>query len=135
MSLTLSMFSTVHITIIIVSVGYLWWIRSLLYGLKTNIKVTVLKWKRRLPMNILSDCEIELTGFYTPKSYPETIRLVVGFGDWEDEWEFVFPTNAKHIPDLQFAELYKNRCLVEQFFKWLKQHHVIKDFFVSQRTL
>ena len=43
---------------------------------KTNIKAKVLKWKRRFPKNILSDCEIELTGFYTPKSYPETIRLV-----------------------------------------------------------
>lgn len=31
---------------------------------KTNIKARVLKWKRRLPKNILSDCEIELTGFY-----------------------------------------------------------------------
>lgn len=43
---------------------------------KTNIKAKVLKWKRRLPKNIQSDCEIELTGFYTQKSYPETIRLV-----------------------------------------------------------
>lgn len=94
---------------------------------KTNIKARVLKWKRRLPKNILSDCEIELTGFYTQKSYPETIRLV-RFWDEEDEREFVYLTNAKHIPALQVAELYKNRWQVELFFKWLKQHLKIKKF-------
>ena len=94
---------------------------------KTNIKARVLKWKRRLPQNILSDCEIELTGFYTQKSYPETIRLV-RFWDEEDEREFIYLTNAKHIPALQGAELYKNRWQVELFFKWLKQHLKIKKF-------
>lgn len=94
---------------------------------KTNIKARVLKWKRRLPKNILSDCEIELTGFYTQKSYPETIRLV-RFWDEEDEREFVYLTNAKHIPALQVAELYKNCWQVELFFKWLKQHLKIKKF-------
>ena len=94
---------------------------------KTNIKARVLKWKRRLPKNILSDCEIELTGFYTQKSYPETIRLV-RFWDEEYEREFIYLTNAKHIPALQVAELYKNRWQVELFFKWLKQHLKIKKF-------
>lgn len=94
---------------------------------KTNIKARVLKWKRRLPKNILSDCEIELTGFYTQKSYPETIRLV-RFWDEEDEREFIYLTNAKRIPALQVAELYKNRWQVELFFKWLKQHLKIKKF-------
>lgn len=94
---------------------------------KTNIKAKVLKWKRRLPKNILSDCEIELTGFYTQKSYPETIRLV-RFWDEEDEREFIYLTNAKHIQALQVAELYKNRWQVELFFKWLKQHLKIKKF-------
>ena len=94
---------------------------------KTNIKARVLKWKRRLPKNILSDCEIELTGFYTQKSYPETIRLV-RFWDEEDEREFIYLTNAKHIQALQVAELYKNRWQVELFFKWLKQHLKIKKF-------
>lgn len=102
---------------------------------KTNIKARVLKWKRRLPKNILSDCEIELTGFYTQKSYPETIRLV-RFWDEEDEREFVYLTNAKHIPALQVAELYKNRWQVELFFKWLKQHLKIKKFWgTSENTV
>ena len=37
-------------------------------------------------------------------------------------------TNAKHIPTLQVAELYKNRWQMELFFKWLKQHLKIKKF-------
>lgn len=100
---------------------------------KTNIKAKVLKWKRRLPKNILSDCEIELTGFYTKKLYPETIRLV-RFWDEEDEREFIYLTNAKHIPALQVAELYKNRWQVELFFKWLKQHLKIKKFWGTSQN-
>lgn len=34
---------------------------------KTNIKAKVLKWKRRLPKNIQSDCEIELAVFLYQK--------------------------------------------------------------------
>ena len=94
---------------------------------KTNIKAKVLKWKRRLPKNKQSACEIELTGVYTQKSYPETIRFE-RFWDEEDESEFIYLTNAKHIPALQVAELYKNRWQVELFFKWLKQHLKIKKF-------
>ncbi len=50
------------------------------------------------------------------------------FWDEEDEREFIYLTNAKHIPALQVAELYKNRWQVELFFKWLKQHLKIKKF-------
>ena len=55
------------------------------------------------------------------------IRLV-RFWDEEYEREFIYLTNAKHIPALQVAELYKNRWQVELFFKWLKQHLKIKKF-------
>lgn len=94
---------------------------------KTNIKSKVLKWKRRMPENILSDCEIELTGHYSKKHYPERIRMVK-YWDEEDQREFVYLTNAKHISALQVADLYKNRWQVELFFKWLKQHLKIKRF-------
>ncbi len=50
------------------------------------------------------------------------------FWDEEDEREFIYLTNAKHIQALQVAELYKNRWQVELFFKWLKQHLKIKKF-------
>ena len=94
---------------------------------KTNIKSRVLKWKRRLPKTILSDCEIELTGYYSQKAYPERIRMV-RYWDEDDQREFIYLTNAKQISALQVAELYKNRWQVELFFKWLKQHLKIKKF-------
>lgn len=94
---------------------------------KTNMKYKIVKWKRRLPKNVLSDCEIVLTGYYSQKAYPERIRMV-RYWDEEDQREFVYLTNAKHISALQVAELYKNRWQVELFFKWLKQHLRIKKF-------
>ena len=94
---------------------------------KTNMKCKIVKWKRRLPKNVLSDCEIVLTGYYSQKAYPERIRMV-RYWDEEDQREFVYLTNAKHISALQVAELYKNRWQVELFFKWLKQHLRIKKF-------
>ena len=94
---------------------------------KTNIKYKVVKWKRRMPKNILSDSEIQLLGFYSQKAYSERIRMV-RYWDEEDQREFVYLTNAKHLSALQVAELYKNRWQVELFFKWLKQHLRIKKF-------
>jgi len=94
---------------------------------KTNLQYKTIKWKRRLPRNVLSDLTIELTGFYPKQYYPETLRLV-RYWDEQQEREFVFLTNATHISALQVAELYKNRWQVELFFKWLKQHLKIKKF-------
>lgn len=94
---------------------------------KKNLQYKSIKWKRRLPKNVLSDMTIELTGFYPKQYYPETIRLVK-YWDEEQKREFVFLTNAIHISALQVAELYKNRWQVELFFKWLKQHLKIKKF-------
>ena len=82
---------------------------------KTNMKYKVVKWKRRLPKNVLSDCEIVLTGYYSQKAYPERIRMV-RYWDEEDQREFTYLTNDKHISALQVAELYKNRWQVELFF-------------------
>ena len=94
---------------------------------KNNLKYKAVKWKRRLPKNVLSDSTIELTGHYPHKYYPEQFRLV-RYWDGEQEREFVFITNAMDISALQVAELYRNRWKVELFFKWLKQHLKIKKF-------
>ena len=94
---------------------------------KKNLQYKSIKWKRRLPKNVLSDVMIESTGFYPSQYYPETLRLVK-YWDEEQEREFVFLTNAMHISSLQVAKLYKNRWQVELFFKWLKQHLKIKKF-------
>lgn len=94
---------------------------------KNNLQYRVIKWKRRLPKNVLSDATIELTGFYPIQYYPEPLRLVK-YWDEEQKREFVFMTNAMHISSLLVAELYKNRWQIELFFKWLKQHLKIKKF-------
>ena len=86
-----------------------------------------IKWKRRLPTNVLSDASILPTGFHHKQYYLEPLRLVK-YRDEEQEREFTFITNATHISALQVAELYKNRWQVELFFKWLKQHLKIKKF-------
>ena len=94
---------------------------------KTNLKYKMVKWKRRLPKNIISDAEVKLIGYQSEKKYPEAFRLI-RYWDEEDEREFTFLTNAKHISAQDIAELYKKRWLVELFFKWLKQHLKIKRF-------
>lgn len=94
---------------------------------KKNLQYKPIKWKRRLPKNVLSDMTIELTGFYPKQYYPEPIRLI-RYWDEEQDREFIFLTNAFHISALQAAELYKNRWQIELFFKRLKQHLKIKKF-------
>ena len=94
---------------------------------KGNLKYRAVRWKRRLPKDILSDAEIELTGYYPSKYYPKRLRLI-RYWDEEQGREFMFLTNAIGLPALLVAELYKNRWQIELFFKWLKQHLRIKKF-------
>ena len=94
---------------------------------KKNLQCKTIKWKRRLPKNVLSDCTIELTTYKSSNDYPKRLRLVRYYDEVQDR-EFVFLTNATHISSLVVAELYKNRWQIELFFKWLKQHLKIKKF-------
>ena len=100
---------------------------------KKNLQYRVLKWKRRMPENVLSDAEIELTGYYPSKYYPKRLRLV-RYHDPEQNREFMFLTNAMSLTSLQIANLYKNRWQVELFFKWLKQHLKIKKFWCASEN-
>ncbi len=94
---------------------------------KRNVQYKAIKWKRRLPENILSDSIVEFTEYKARKDYPKSLR-VVRYWDDEQKREFVFLTNALHISALQVAELYKNRWQIELFFKWIKQHLKVKKF-------
>ncbi len=94
---------------------------------KSNLQYKCVRWKRRLPKNILTDAEIELTVYKSRKDYPENLRLV-RYYDEEQGREFMFLTNAMDLTAQQIADLYKNRCQIELFFKWLKQHLKIKKF-------
>ena len=94
---------------------------------KKNLQYKAVRWRRKLPKNVLSDAVITLIGYYHSRRYPEPLRLV-RYWDAEQEREFSFLTNAFHLNSLQVADLYRNRWQVELFFKWLKQHLKIKKF-------
>ena len=94
---------------------------------KKNLQYKCTKWKCRLPKNVLTDSVIELTDVNTQKKYPERLRLV-RFHDDEQDRDFAFLTNAFNLTSLEIANLYKNRWQIELFFKWLKQHLKIKNF-------
>ena len=69
----------------------------------------------------------KLTGFYVSQDYPDKLRRVKYF-DEETERTFIFLTNNFDLTAEQVALLYKNRWMVELFFKWIKQHLKIKSF-------
>ena len=94
---------------------------------KQNLQFKFIKWKRRLPENVLSDGEIQLTEAASRKKHAGQLRLV-RFHDKEQDRNFSFITNAMSITALQVANLYRNRWQIELFFKWLKQHLKIKKF-------
>ena len=94
---------------------------------KKNLQYKCIKWKRRMPKNVITDSEILLADYITSKKYKEKLRLVK-FYDEKEGREFAFLTNAFHLSALQVANLYKNRWQIELFFKWLKQHLKIKKF-------
>ena len=94
---------------------------------RTNLQYRCVKWKRRMPKNILTDAEIELTVYKSRRDYPENLRFV-RYYDEEQGRVFMFLTNVMDLTALQIADLYKNRWQIELFFKWLKQHLKIKKF-------
>ena len=74
------------------------------------------------------DQTVVLTGFYSRKDYPATMRRIV-YRDAETGKRFVFLTNNFALPALTIPQLYKARWHVELFFKWIKQHLRIKAFY------
>jgi IS4 transposase len=79
------------------------------------------------------DQTVALTGFYSKKDYPEKLRRVKFF-DAEKGRSFVFLTNQFMLPAHTIAELYRYRWRVEIFFKWIKQHLRIKNFFGTSQN-
>ena len=77
---------------------------------------------------VMTDQIIRLDGLKTKYQYPENLRRV-SYHDAESGNDFVFYTNNRDVSAEQVALLYRYRWRVELFFKWMKQHLHIKEFF------
>jgi hypothetical protein len=76
---------------------------------------------------VICDQRVALNGFYAARDYPEHLRRI-RFKDPESGKTLVFLTNNTVLPALTICALYKQRCQVELFFKWIKQYLRIKKF-------
>ena len=79
------------------------------------------------------DQTVVLTGYYSKKDYPEKLRRIKYF-DADKGRSFIFLTNQFTLPPIIIAELYRYRWRVEIFFKWIKQHLRIKNFFGTSQN-
>src|SRR5260221_4304419 len=77
---------------------------------------------------IICDQIIALDGHYTSRHYPEHLRRS-RLRDAESGKTLVFLTNQFGLPAATVCALYKSRWQVELFFKWIKQHLRIKQFY------
>ena len=77
---------------------------------------------------VIADQTIKLDGHYTGRDYPVHLRRV-RFRDSQTGKTLVFLTNQTTLPALTICDLYKSRWQVELFFKWIKQHLRIKQFY------
>jgi len=77
---------------------------------------------------IICDQTVALSGFYSQKKYPQHLRRV-RFKDPETGKTLIFLTNLFGPPAATICALYKARWQVELFFKWIKQHLRIKQFY------
>ena len=77
---------------------------------------------------VICDQTIALPGVKASKDYPSHLRRI-RFKDPELGKTLVFLTNDFQLPALTICALYKSRWQVELFFKWIKQHLRIKQFY------
>src|SRR6266571_4171174 len=77
---------------------------------------------------LICDQTIVLSGFYSRQDFDTPLRRV-RFKDPTTGKRLVFLTNNFILPAFTITELYRCRWQVELFFKWIKQHLRIKDFF------
>jgi hypothetical protein len=77
---------------------------------------------------VICDQTIALDGYLTGRDYPGHLRRI-RFRDVATGKTLVFLTNQVTLPALTICALYKSRWQVELFFKWIKQHLRIKQFY------
>ena len=77
---------------------------------------------------VICDQIITLVNPVPRAGYPEKLRRIRYF-DSQHNKRLVFLTNNFVLPPLTIAQLYRSRWQVELFFKWIKQHLRIKNFY------
>lgn len=77
---------------------------------------------------LICDQSIALDGYLTSKDYPDHLRRI-RFKDPESDQTLVFLTNQFDLDPSIICSLYQSRWQVELFFKWIKQHLRIKQFY------
>jgi len=77
---------------------------------------------------VICDQLVTLVNPVPRQGYPEKLRRI-RYRDALTDQRLVFLTNNFNLPPLTIAELYRSRWQVELFFKWIKQHLRIKNFY------
>jgi hypothetical protein len=77
---------------------------------------------------VICDQIVTLVNPVPRQGYPEKLRRI-RYRDALTDQRLVFLTNNFNLPPLTIAELYPSRWQVELFFKWIKQHLRIKNFY------
>lgn len=75
-----------------------------------------------------SDQTVVFAGLSSRQKYPLPLRRISYFDD-QAKKRMVFLTNNFLVPAETIADLYRARWRIEIFFKWIKQHLRIKEFF------
>ena len=82
---------------------------------------------------VMADQLIKFTGTVSKKNYSEIMRRIV-FYDADGNRTFVFYTNNMILSAEDIALAYKYRLRVELFFKWVKQHLHVKEFYGTTKN-
>ena len=96
---------------------------------KSNLKVQR-RYSRLVDRSggVICDQSVVLKGFYARKDFDTPLRRI-RFKDPKTGKRLIFLTNNFALPALTITELYRCRWQVELFFKWIKQHLRIKQFY------
>jgi hypothetical protein len=77
---------------------------------------------------VICDQIVTLVNPVPRQGFPEKLRRI-RYLDALTNQRLVFLTNNFSLPPLTIAQLYRSRWQVELFFKWIKQHLRIKNFY------
>ena len=77
---------------------------------------------------VLDDSTVVFTSRWARQGYPEPLRMIRYYSTEKNE-TFTFLTNNFDLPAAMVAVAYKNRWMIEVFFKWVKQHLHIEMFY------